>query len=107
MNWNNLIQISFYLAALLLAVKPLGTFMASIYEEKPAGFNTWLGSLERCLYRVCGVRADVGMTWKEYAVALMLFNALGDCSCLHNSAFPGFFALEPHGVAGSSRRLGI
>ena len=57
MNWNNLIQIAIYLTALLLAVKPLGIFMAYIYEGRPAGINVWFASFEKWIYRVCGVRA--------------------------------------------------
>ena len=34
MNWNNLIQASLYLLVLLLAVKPLGIYMARIYERQ-------------------------------------------------------------------------
>ena len=43
MNWNNFIQSVIFLAALLLLVKPLGIYMARIYEGKPAGLNVWFG----------------------------------------------------------------
>jgi K+-transporting ATPase ATPase A chain len=77
MNWDNFIQISIYIIVLLLAAKPLGTFMAHIYEGRPAGLNVWFASFEKWIYRVCGVRAEAGMTWKKYAVCVMLFNVLG------------------------------
>ena len=80
MNWNNLIQISIYLIILVLAVKPLGIFMAYIYEGRPAGLNVWFGSFEKWIYRVCGVKPDAGMTWKEYAVALMVKDSAGNYS---------------------------
>ena len=46
MNWNNLIQASLYHLVLLLAVKPLGIYMARIYEGSPAGLNVWFSSVE-------------------------------------------------------------
>jgi K+-transporting ATPase ATPase A chain len=33
--------------------------------------------LEQGLYRLAGIKADNGMSWKEYAQALLLFNGLG------------------------------
>jgi len=77
MTWNNFIQCSIFLAVLLLLVKPLGTYMARIYEGKPSGLNTWFGWLERLVYRLTGVAPDKEMSWKTYAVAMMLFNILG------------------------------
>jgi potassium-transporting ATPase potassium-binding subunit len=102
MNWNNLIQISVYLVVLLLAVKPLGTFMAYIYEGRPIGLNVWLGPFERWIYRVCGVKAEVGMTWKEYAVALILFNVLGIIVVYAIQRLQVFLPLNPMGMVAVS-----
>ena len=77
MNTNNFIQSIIYLTALVLLVKPLGIYMARIYEGKPTGLNVWFGWLERWIYRLSGVRPERGMSWKAYALALMLFNILG------------------------------
>jgi K+-transporting ATPase ATPase A chain len=77
MNMNNFVQCFIYMAALLLCVKPLGLYMARIYEGKPAGLNVWLGGFERFIYRICGIDPKKEMTWKSYAVAMMLFNIIG------------------------------
>ena len=77
MNWNILVQTTLFLATIILLVKPLGTYMAYIYEGKPCGINEWFSPIERWIYRVCGVRQDTGMDWKTYAVAAMLFNIIG------------------------------
>jgi potassium-transporting ATPase potassium-binding subunit len=77
MNWNNLVQIAIYLSALLLILKPLGLYIGRIYEGIPTGVNKWLASVEKWIYRFSGVNSEQGMTWKEYALALMLFNGLG------------------------------
>ncbi len=77
MNLNNFIQISVYLAALLILVKPLGIYMARVYEGKPSGLNVWFGWLEKLIYRFIGTNPEKGMSWKAYAVAVMLFNIIG------------------------------
>ncbi len=51
--------------------------MARIYEGKPAGLNVLLAPVERWIYRLTRVNPMQGMSWKTYAVAVMLFNVLG------------------------------
>lgn len=77
MNLNNLFQAGIFLGVLLLSVKPLGSYMARIYEGEPAGLNVWLGPVERLIYRLSGVRPEMGMSWKGYAGAMMAFNIIG------------------------------
>ncbi len=77
MSSNDFIQFAFFLAVVFLTVKPFGSYMARIYEGSPAGLNVWLASVERWIYRLCGVKSEEGMTWKIYAFAMVLFNVLG------------------------------
>jgi potassium-transporting ATPase potassium-binding subunit len=63
---------------LVLAVtKPLGTYMARVFE----GERTWLtpvfAPLEKAIYRLCGVRADEEMTWYAYALSMLAFSLVG------------------------------
>src|ERR1035437_176595 len=76
MNINNLTQCLIYLGVLLLLVKPLGSYMAKVYEGTPMWIDKILGPIERAIYRLSGVRREE-MGWKTYAVAMMLFNAVG------------------------------
>ena len=62
-----------FLAILLLTTKPLGLYIAQLME----GRLRWARPLENGLYRLCGVRPDEEMGWLRYALALLLFNALG------------------------------
>ncbi len=77
MSWNDLIQSVIFLGVLLLLVKPLGTYMARVYEGKPAGLNVWLGPLENGIYRLSGAHPEQEMSWKTYTAAVMLFNIIG------------------------------
>jgi len=77
MTLNAFLQIAFYLAVLIALVKPLGWYMARVYEGKSFGLNRALGWLERLIYRLCGVRPEEEMGWKTYTVAMLLFNLVG------------------------------
>lgn len=71
------LQIVLYIAILLLCVKPLGSYMARVYEGKPTFLHHILGPLERAIYRVAGVTPDQEMGWQTYAAAVLLFNLFG------------------------------
>jgi K+-transporting ATPase ATPase A chain len=74
MTTNGLLQIGSYLVILLALVKPLGAYMARVYEGQPFGLDRVLGPVERLIYRLCGVRADEEMDWKVYSYAVLLFS---------------------------------
>jgi K+-transporting ATPase ATPase A chain len=65
------------LALLLACVKPLGLYMAAVFEGRPVWPQRALGWCERGIYRLCGIDAGSEMSWKQYALGLLLFNALG------------------------------
>ena len=77
MTLNGIVQIVVYMALLIALVKPLGWYMARIYEGEPAGLNRWLAPLERGLYRLFGTRESEEMNWKTYSLAMLLFNLFG------------------------------
>jgi len=79
MTGNMHLQMLIYLAALLLLVKPLGWYMARVFDggEKPCGLDRVLGPVERLIYRASRINPATEMTWKRYALAVILFSAFG------------------------------
>ena len=73
------VQLLVYLGVILALAKPLGIYMARVYEGRPCGLDRVLGPVERFLYRISGVKPGDEMDWKRYAVSMLLFNVLG-CS---------------------------
>ncbi len=71
------IQLLLYLAVLLLLAKPLGTYMAHVYQGERTFLDPITRPIECTLYRLTGVKSDDEMGWKRYALALMVFNILG------------------------------
>jgi len=62
---------------LLLSVKPFGLYMAHVMEGHPIWPLRVGARFEAFLYRLCGIDPSAQMGWKKYAIALILFNALG------------------------------
>ena len=77
MTANGLVQIGLYLVILIAAARPLGAYMARVYEGKPVILDRVLGPAERIAYRASGVRSETEMNWKVYTLAVLLFNAAG------------------------------
>ncbi|HLY66241.1 MAG TPA: potassium-transporting ATPase subunit KdpA, partial [Chloroflexota bacterium] len=71
------ILIVVYLAVALLCVKPLGLYMANVLEGRPIWVLRICAPLERWIYRLCGIDPAAEMRWKQYALALLVFNTSG------------------------------
>src|SRR5579872_4655656 len=77
MTGQSLGLLALYLVLTLVCVKPLGTYMAHVMEGRPIWPVRAGARVERLLYRLCGVDPGAEMDWKLYAIALLVFNALG------------------------------
>jgi len=77
MTGNDILQIGLYFGVLLILAKPLGVYMARVYEGQPFGLDRVLGPIERLFYRICSIKPDEEMDWKMYAGAVLLFSAAG------------------------------
>jgi K+-transporting ATPase ATPase A chain len=95
---QDLVQIGLYLAVLLALVKPLGWYMAEVYEGHPILLDRVLGPVERWIYRLGGVRRDEEMSWKAYAMAAMLFNVAGLLILYVLQRLQGVLPLNPQGL---------
>ena len=77
MTANGIFQCALYMVVLIALAKPLGTWMARVYEGGRTPLDPVLGPVERLTYRICGVDPQEGMTWKTYALAMLWFNMAG------------------------------
>jgi len=102
MSGNSYFQLAFYVVVLLTLAKPLGAYMARIYQGEPALLNRVGAPFERVLYKTCGIDPEREMHWTEYAVALMAFNILGLLVVYALQRLQGWLPLNPQGMAGVS-----
>ncbi len=77
MSVNGWLQFAIYSVILLATVRPVGIYLTRVLE----GERTWLDPVfrpfERIIYRLCGVKADKEMNWREYTFAMLGFSAAG------------------------------
>jgi K+-transporting ATPase ATPase A chain len=71
------ITLLLYLVLLLALVVPVGAFLADVMEGRPVAVLRIGAPVENLIYRLCGVRKDAEMPWLQYAIGLLLFNAIG------------------------------
>ena len=71
MTVNGWLQIGVYSLALLLITKPLGIYVLRVYD----GSWTWLGPVERLLYRAAGVDPAEDQHWTRYTASMLVFSA--------------------------------
>ncbi len=76
MTANGWLQIGFFLLVILAITKPLGVFMAKVFNREKTFLDFALRPVERLLYRLAGVREEHEMHWTEYGTAMSLFSAV-------------------------------
>ena len=95
MTGNDIVQIILYFGVLLFLAKPLGVYMARVYEGQPSGLDWVLGPVERIFYRFCGINPDEEMSWKKYAGAVLVFSAGGLVLLYALQRMQGILPLNP------------
>ena len=99
---TNLVQLLIYFGTLFLLVKPLGAYMAKVYRGERLFLDPVLGPVERFLYRLSGIDLRSEMTWKTYAIAMLVFNIIGLLAVYLLQRLQGFLPLNPQGFSAVS-----
>jgi len=95
-----LLELALYLVVLMLLAKPLGDYMARVYQGEATLAARVLGPMERFTYRLLGVRADDEMPWRSYALSMLLFNGLGLLVVYALQRLQGSLPLNPQQLPG-------
>ena len=98
MTANGFLQIAIYLIVLILLVKPLGGYMARVYQGEHTLLDRILGPVERMIYRLAGIIPQQEMNWKQYAVAMLVFNTAGILVVYALQRIQGVLPLNPMGM---------
>jgi potassium-transporting ATPase potassium-binding subunit len=102
MNGQGWLQLGLYIVALLLFVKPLGTYMAAVYDGRAARAQRIGGPLERLIYRGCGVDPARDMSWIDYALSMLWFNLVGGLAVYAIQRLQQWLPLNPQAVTAVS-----
>ena len=71
---NGILQIALFTAVILLLAKPVGAFMAKVFEGQRTFLHPILRPVETAIYRVCGIDETSEQHWTRYAGALLIFS---------------------------------
>ena len=77
MTINGWIQIAIFFGLVAVCVKPLGLYMAKVFEGERTFLSPVLGPVERVIYRICAVDEHEEQHWVTYAVAMFAFSIAG------------------------------
>jgi K+-transporting ATPase ATPase A chain len=91
-DWLQLIA---YFVVLVLLVKPLGSYMARVYQGERTFLSPVIAPLERLTYRLTGIHPEDEMDWKIYAVAVLLFSLIGFIFLYLLQRLQSFLPLNP------------
>jgi K+-transporting ATPase ATPase A chain len=98
MNTYSFLQLTIYLAILILLAKPLGDYMARVYQGERTFLDRVLGPVERFIYRISGIDPQTEMDWKVYAIAMLVFNVFGLIFVYLLQRLQGVLPLNPQGL---------
>ncbi|HVT11276.1 MAG TPA: potassium-transporting ATPase subunit KdpA [Fimbriimonadaceae bacterium] len=101
MTTSGTLQILVYFVVILLLAKPMGLYLAKVFE----GERTWLhrpfGWMERGAYRLLGIDPGQDMKWTSYAIAMLLFSAAGMLVTYVLLRMQGILPLNPQHFGGA------
>ena len=91
-----------FLVVLLALAWPMGLLLAKVGDGTPIPGLGWLRRIEDFLYRIAGTSREAPMTWKTYAFALLVFNALGGLFVYAVQRLQLWLPLNPQAMANVS-----
>ena len=95
MTINGWLQIAFFLALVFLVTKPMGVFMARVFNREKTFMDPMLRPVERLLYRLTGVDENHEMRWTEYAISMLLFSFVSMILLYLMERFQGYLPFNP------------
>jgi K+-transporting ATPase ATPase A chain len=77
MTSAGVLQIGIFFGLILICTKPLGAFMAKVFEGQRTFLHPVLRWLEVLTYKAIGVKEEVEQRWTQYTAALLSFSLFG------------------------------
>lgn len=98
MNTHDIFQLIFFVVTLTLLSLPLGLYIARVYESKRTFLSPVVEPIEKLIYRFCAIDASSEMHWKQYAIAMLIFNTMGLISVYALQRMQGVLPLNPQSL---------
>jgi K+-transporting ATPase ATPase A chain len=94
---NGLFQIGVFFLVVLGLTKPMGMFMARVFEGERTWLHRVLRPVERSIYKLCGIREDEEQRWTGYAASLLMFSLAGLLVTYLIQRLQSFMPFNPQG----------
>jgi K+-transporting ATPase ATPase A chain len=105
MTLSGVLHIVLYFAVVLLLTKPLGAYVAAVFEGEGRLSKRVFAPIERVIYRVLFVDETQQMDWKRYTVSLLIFSVLSMFAVYGVLRLQGHLPLNPQDMPGVQGHL--
>jgi K+-transporting ATPase ATPase A chain len=95
MTMSGFVYIMVFFLVLLALTKPLGLFMAHVFEGERTFLHPLLRPLERLIYKICGIRETSDQRWTQYSASVIAFTLVGFLFVYAIQRFQGLLPLNP------------
>jgi len=100
MTASGILQLLLFFGLIVLLTKPMGTYMARVFQGERTPLSPVLRPVERVIYRLLGVREDEEMRWTTYAFALLMFSVVGGVLSYALLRLQGYLPFNPQHFSG-------
>ncbi len=107
MNVYEWLETILFFVVLLALIKPVGSYMARVFQGERTSLSPLLVPCENLIYRLCGVNRDEEMGWKGYALGLILFNLVCGVTLFAILLLQGILPLNPQKFPAFSWHLAL
>jgi K+-transporting ATPase ATPase A chain len=106
MTANGILQILLYTAVIWALAKPVGAFMARVFDGERTWLHRFLRPVEIAIYKVCGVDETAEQHWTGYAGAVLAFSLVSLLLTYLIERVQQWLPLNPQGLANVAADLG-
>lgn len=93
-------QVFFYFGLLVICTPLLGGYMKQVFDGERNLLSSLFRPIEELIYRLSGVHPELGQNWRQYTLALLIFNVLGFLVLFLLQLLQGRLPLNPEKLSG-------
>lgn len=98
MNIHDYIQLLFFGVVLILTIKPLGLYMAKVYNSEKLLIDKVIKPIELVIYKFSKIDPEQQMNWRQYLLAMLIFNVFGIVLVYFIQKFQAYLPLNPNSM---------
>jgi K+-transporting ATPase ATPase A chain len=98
MTGNGILQIALYVLVLLALTKPMGAYMAKVFNGERTWMHRVLRPIETLVYKVCGIDENAEQHWTRYAGGVLVFSLVTQLFTYLIQRIQQWLPLNPQGL---------